>query len=117
MQRHLDVFAQLSLIAGDGAELLVHADKDIVSLTLPNLRIARRLFKQVPTRGNRTAALAHLQEGLKISDLTLHIKISHHLVAQLSPRSRSTFIARLLGLEPMEFRLLALLRAALTLSS
>ena len=116
MASYIDVFGQLSLVPSVGAEVLVRADKDTVSVTVPDFKVARQLLKQVPRRHNRRQVLARLQDALRLSDLRLQVKVSHWVVAQLAPRSQGGLVSRLVGLDPMELRLLAIVRAALSLA-
>jgi hypothetical protein len=116
MASYIDVFGQLSLVPSDGAEVSVRADKGTVSVMVPDFKAARQLLRQVPRRHNRRQVLARLQDGLRLSDLKLQVKVSSSVVARLTPRSRGGLVSRLVGLDPMELRLLAIVRAALSLA-
>ncbi|MEE4377470.1 MAG: hypothetical protein V2J55_08150 [Candidatus Competibacteraceae bacterium] len=111
MNRHIDVFAQLSLVSSNGTEITVHADKDIVSIVFPNFRAARQLLGQGPQRHERRKILDNLHQGLQLSDLKMYFKIAHFQVAQLTPQSQGGFVSRWLGLAPLKLHPLAVLRA------
>ncbi len=115
MRHGIDVFAQLSLISGQGTEVLVDGDKDIIAVIFPNLQAARQFLKQFPGSTNRRKILARLHEGLRLSDLKLQVKVSHLVIAQLTPSSQGGLASRLAGLDPVELRVLNILRAALSI--
>ena len=111
----LAVFADLTLLAADGERVTIAADGPVITFTLPRLPSRRWALGPRADRGQRRSLLARLHRALQIADLTLQFKVRRRLVAQLRPASRPTLVSRLLGVGPIEVRLLpgmlALLRA------
>jgi len=109
----LAVFADLTLLAADGERVTVAADGPVITVTLPQLRSRRWALGPRIDRGGRRALLARMHHALQVADLTLQFKVRRRLVAQLRPASRPTLVSRLLGVGPLEVRLLSSLLSLL----
>ena len=113
MNAPLDVFARLSVAAENGEEISVNAEKEIITVILPNLWIGRSVLKQFSSREKRGEMLDNLHGGLKYADLTIQFRISQRLIAQLRPQSRSSFLSRFLGFGPVELKIVPILLSLL----
>lgn len=115
MSRSLDVIGDLSLLSGDGIEISVRANGQVIELGMATLAHGYSLANRISNRQQRAQLLEHLQTALTKSDLILHIRVAKRVVALLTPNSRPTFLAKLSGVAPVEIKPLALLLAILKL--
>ncbi len=108
----VDVLGELSVLSEDGGQISVAANGDRISVDLPSLAAGRSVAKQAAGRIQRKALFNKLHAGLRFADLTLEVNVAGTLIAHLAPDSRTTLLARVLGVSPMKVKPLGLLRAA-----
>jgi len=105
----LDVDGQVSVLADDGAEILVRANGSLISIQLPNLWVSHRLMRKAAPRRLREQLVAQLQKGAVAADLEVKFTVADRLVAELDTRSRGSVLARWLGLGPIKLHPMTLL--------
>ena len=109
MNAPLDVFARLSLVNDDGKEISVRAEDEVITVTLPSLWVGCPVLKQFSERQRRQRLFGYAHAGLDRADLMVELHVSQRLIALIGPRARPGLLARLLGLGPVELRILPIL--------
>jgi hypothetical protein len=106
----LHVFAQLSILGGNGEEILVSAKDEIITIEFASLWVGRSILKsQFSNREKRETLLQKLQNGLQTADLALEFRVARRVIARLSPQSQPNWLSRWLGYGPLELKLLPIL--------
>ena len=109
MHAPLDVFARLSLVNDDGKEISVRAEDEIITVTVPSLWVSRPVLKQLSERQRRQRLFGHIHDGLDRADLMVELHVSQRLIARIGPRVRPGVWSRLLGLGPVELKIVPIL--------
>ncbi len=105
----LNVFADLRVETDIGREILVSADAEVVTVTLPSLWVGRPMLQQLSNRQRRAGLLEHVHGGLKRADLVIEFRIAHRVIALIGPQSRPNLLTRLLGFGPIELKIVPIL--------
>ncbi len=98
----LEIVGQLSILA-DESPLQVDFRGSVIEVALPDLQTALRLAKGV-SRGDRRSWMRSIQASLARAGLELQVSVGHRQVGRLAAKSRSSWLARLLGVAPMELK-------------
>jgi hypothetical protein len=102
----LNVFAQLSILGGNGEEISVSAKDEIITIDFASFWVGRSILKsQFSNRNKRETMLQRLQNGLQYADLALEFRVARRVIARLSPQSRPNWLSRWLGYGPLELKL------------
>jgi hypothetical protein len=109
MNAPLDVFARLSLVDGEGKEISVRAEDEVITVTVPSLWIGRPVLKQLSDRQRRQRLIGYAHDGLDRADLMVELRVSQRLIARIGPRARPGLWSRLLGLGPVELKIVPIL--------
>jgi len=109
----LDVDGQVSVVADDGAEIVLQASGSLISIQLPNLWTSRRLLRKAGPRRLREQLVAQLQKVAVAADLEVQFTVADRLVAELDTQSRGSVLARWLGLGPIKLHPMTLLASLL----
>lgn len=109
MNAPLDVSAQLSLTDQNGKEISLSAEKEIITVTLPSLWVGRPMLRQLSNRRQRTWIMENVYGGLKHVDLMIEFRIANKVIARIGPQTHSGLIARMLGLGPVELKIVPIL--------
>ena len=109
MSAPLDVSAQLSLTDENGKKILLSAEKEIITVTLPNLWVGRPILWQLTNRGQYTRIIEHVHGGLQFADLMIEFRIADRVIALIAPQSRSGLVSRILGVGPAELKIVPIL--------
>ena len=106
MTSPLNVFAQLSILGGNGEEISVSAKDEIITIDFASFWVGRSLLKsQFSNRNKREIMLQKLQNGLQYADLALEFRVARQLIiARLTPQSRPNWLSRWLGYGPLELK-------------
>ncbi|ABM04834.1 conserved hypothetical protein [Psychromonas ingrahamii 37] len=109
MSAPLDVSAQLSLTNENGKTILLSAEKEIITVTLPSLWVGRPILRQLSNRGQRTRMIENVHGGLKLTDLVIEFRIADRVIALIAPQSDSGLVSRMLGVGPVELKIVPIL--------
>ena len=109
MSEPLDVSARLSLTDENGNEISVSAEKEIITVMLPSLWVASPMLRQLTNRRRRTWMMENVHGGLKHADLRIEFRIAHRVVALLGPQSRPSWLSRIVGVGPVELKIVPIL--------
>lgn len=102
----LSIEADLT-VSVDGRDLAVESEGDRLVVTVPSLRVARRLlssYRALPLEGRL------LDRELDRADLTIEVRYGGAVVATAGAGRPSNALGRLLGVEPASVRLGGVLR-------
>lgn len=107
----LEIFAQLAVSVA-GHEFSVRSDDGgVINIDLPNLSAGWALFKQRPTRRQRTRLLNQLQAVLFACGSRLDFRIAGRIVATLGTSNQTSLGSTILGLHPLRFFPAQIIRA------
>jgi len=107
----LNVFADLRLETENGKEILVSANRALITVTLPTLWLGRPALRPIEQRSSRTALIGRVQDGLKATGLQLELRCADVLIAELNPGSRPTILSSMLGLGSLELNFSGIVRS------
>jgi hypothetical protein len=108
----LDVVGQLSVLADDDTPFSVEFRGGVIAVLLPDFGTARRLrARPASGKGERRAMIRRIQSILARSGLELQVWVRGRRLGRLTGSSRSTRLASLLGVDPMEIRIRDILAA------
>ena len=96
----LEVVGQLSILA-DEAPFQVDFRGGVIEVALPDFRTALCLVKRF-SRGDRRSRMRSIQACLARAGLELRVLVRRRQVARLAAMSRPGWLARWLGVDPME---------------
>lgn len=105
----LDVSGQLSLTDKNGKEILVSAEKEIITVMLPSLWAGSSILRQLSNRRQRTRMMENVHAGLKHADLMIEFRIAHRVIALIGPQSRPGLISRIVGIGPVQMKIVPIL--------
>lgn len=109
MSTPLDISAQLSLTDENGKQILVSAEKEIITVILPSLWVVRPMLRQLSNRRQCTWMMENVHGGLKHADLMIEFRIAHRVIALIGPHSRPGLVSRIVGFGPVELKIVPLL--------
>ncbi|MEH6454416.1 MAG: hypothetical protein V7782_15405 [Psychromonas sp.] len=109
MSTSLDVSAQLSLTNENGKNILVSAEKQIITVILPTLWVGNTALKQVTHGRNRSSMIADVHAALKHADLMVEFRIANRVIALLGAQTHPSFLSRLVGFGAIELKIVAIL--------
>ena len=113
MSDALDVSARLSLTNENGKEILVSAEKEIITVMLPSLWFAHTMLAQFTDRCQRIWLMENVYGGLKHADLMIEFRIADRLIARIGPDSFPGFVSRIVGFGSVELKILPILLSLL----
>jgi len=113
MNAPLDISGQLSLTDENGKQISVSAEKEIITVMLPSLWVARPMLRQLGNRRLRTSIMKNVCGGLQHADLMIEFKIAHQTIARIGPQTRAGLVSRILGLDPVELKIVPILLSLL----
>ena len=96
----VEVVGQLSILA-DESPLQVDFRGGVIEVALPDFRTALRLVKRF-SRGDRRSWMLSIQASLARAGLELQVLVRRRQVGRLAATSRPGWLARWLGVDPME---------------
>ncbi|MEF8816711.1 MAG: hypothetical protein V5A58_07970 [Salinibacter sp.] len=109
----LEILADLQL-AVDGEDIDIRGTGDQVVVDLSSLRAGRRLLASGPfTSGQQARATGRIHEALRISGITLEVRLRGDPVARLGAGAQPGAMGRFLNLDGIELQPARPLRAAL----
>ncbi|MFT6140040.1 MAG: hypothetical protein ACJAXN_001240 [Psychromonas sp.] len=109
MNAPLNVSAQLSLTDESGKQILLSAEKERITVTLPSLWVGRPILRQLSNPRQRTRIIENVYGGLKLTDLTIEFRIADRVIALIAPQSRPDLVSRVLGFGPVELKIVPIL--------
>ena len=114
MPAPLDLHADLVVEHGGREALRLRGDGAVIEATVPNLRAMWLLLSRAAPRGtHRRHALARLAALLAAVDAGVEVRVAAYPVARIGAGARGGALSRVLGLQNVELRPRALLRALL----
>ncbi|MFT6924704.1 MAG: hypothetical protein ACJAZP_000262 [Psychromonas sp.] len=109
MSYPLDVSGRLSLTDENGKQILVTAEKQTITVTLPSLWVGHPMLRQLSNRRQRTSMMENIYGGLKHADLMIEFRIADRIIALVGPQSRPGFLSHLVGFGPVELKIVPIL--------
>ena len=107
MDQKLDIDAHLTLTL-DNRDVVVQAERQQVTVKLPDLRTGMVLMAQAREHRPRAFWLGILSHRLRAMDLTVSVELAGQILARFGTQARPGWLARLLHLSNIELRPVAL---------
>lgn len=111
MARPLEVLADLELSV-DGEPIDIRGTGDRIVVDLPTLRAGRRLLTSGPFVFNRPKRTRQLHEALRVTELSVEVRLRGDPIAQIGKGAEPGSLSRLLNVEGVELKPTRPLRAA-----
>lgn len=105
----LDVDGQVSIVADDGAEILLQANGSVIRIQMPSLWTSYRLLRKAGPPRVREQLVTQLRRGAAAADLEVQFTIADRVVAELDTRSQGSALTRWLGIGPIKLHPLTML--------
>ncbi len=109
----MEVQGSLTLTGEHGEDVGLHAEGAVIALDAGNAGALLRLAAVGGGRAGRGERVARLQGVLSATGLCLELRLSGVRIGLLAGETRAGLLARALGVGPIRFEILALVRALL----